>query len=108
MNRRDFLRNSLIIGASSAAFANNIFASPEVLTRRRTLVNTEAGSLIFKPVFTQKGRGPHLLDWAYACDKNWDAFHSNIAAGRDGIKISDTEGVDKFSIEARWNVEGFG
>ncbi|HEX2982450.1 MAG TPA: endo-1,4-beta-xylanase, partial [Ignavibacteriales bacterium] len=47
-------------------------------------------------------------DWAYACDKNWDAFHSNIAAGRDGIKISDTEGVDKFSIEARWNVEGFG
>lgn len=108
MRRRDFLRNTILIGAGSAALANNIFGFPEVLTQRRSLINTEAGTLIFKPVFTQKGRGPHLLDWAYACDKNWDAFHSNITAGREGVKISDTEGVDKFSVEVRWNVEGFG
>ncbi|HEX2866952.1 MAG TPA: endo-1,4-beta-xylanase [Ignavibacteriales bacterium] len=81
---------------------------PEVLTRSRTGVKTLQGELIFKPYFVQKGRGPNLLDWAYASDKNWDAFHSNITAGRDGVKISDTEGVDKFGIDVRWNVEGFG
>lgn len=66
------------------------------------------GELIFHPYFVQSGRGPHLLDWAYASDANWDAFHSNITSSRDGVKISDTEGKKKFGIDVRWNVEGFG
>ena len=66
------------------------------------------GELIFKPSFVQSGRGPHLLDWAYATDKNWDAFHSNITASNDGVKLSDTEGHEQFGIDVRWNVEGFG
>lgn len=66
------------------------------------------GELIFRPYYVQKGVGPHLLDWAYASDENWDAFHSNIIAAKDGVKISDTEGKRKFGIDVRWNVEGFG
>ncbi len=66
------------------------------------------GELIFRPYFVQKGRGPHLLDWAYASDANGDAFHSNIAASKEGVKISDLEGKKKFGIDVRWNVEDFG
>ncbi len=67
-----------------------------------------AGTLILKPYYVQRGIGPHLLDWAYTTDTNWDAFHSNIAASKDGVTISDTEGREKFGIDVRWNVEGFG
>jgi len=66
------------------------------------------GELFFKPVFVQQSVGPNLLHWAYTSDENWDAFYSNISATREGIKISDTAGVDKFGINVRWNVEGFG
>jgi len=66
------------------------------------------GELIFRPYFVQRGRGPHLLDWAYASDAQWDAFHSNIKSSNDGVKISDTEGRKHFGIDVRWNVEGFG
>ena len=66
------------------------------------------GQLIFRPYYVQAGRGPHLLDWAYASDANWDAFHSDIKATKDGVTISDTEGKERFGIDARWNVEGFG
>lgn len=66
------------------------------------------GELIFRPYFVQAGRGPHLLDWAYASDVNGDAFHSNIISSTEGVKISDTEGDRKFGINVRWNVEGFG
>ena len=62
----------------------------------------------FKPYFVQRGRGPHLLDWAYASDKNWDSFFSDITSSKEGVKISDTKGIEKFSIEVRWNVEDFG
>jgi endo-1,4-beta-xylanase len=66
------------------------------------------GEVIFRPYMVQKGRGPNLLDWAYASDENWDAFYSNINASETGVTISDTEGREKFGINVRWNVEGFG
>ena len=69
---------------------------------------TAQGQLIFRPYFVQSGRGPHLLDWAYATDIHGDSFPSNVTAGRDGVVISDTEGVERFAIEVRWNVEEFG
>jgi len=46
--------------------------------------------------------------WAFASDENWDAFYSNIFATTEGVKISNSEGRDKFGINVRWNVEGFG
>ena len=67
-----------------------------------------AGKLIFKPYFTQKGRGPHLFDFVMSIDENGDAFHSDIRVTDRGIEISDTEGRKKFSISVRWNVEGYG
>jgi hypothetical protein len=67
-----------------------------------------SGKLTFKPYFTQRGVGPHLLDWAYASDERWDAFPSNITASTEGVTISDTEGRGRFGINVRWNVEGFG
>jgi len=81
---------------------------PTILTKSRTIKNTTKGEILFKPVFVQKGRGPHLYDLVWATDKNWDTFHSNISLTKEGIKISDTKGEEKFGINARWNVEGFG
>ncbi len=80
----------------------------EIITEKRTAAITEQGELVFRPYYVQRGVGPNLLDWAYASDQNWDAFHSNISASREGVKISDTEGREKFGIDVRWNVEGFG
>ena len=80
----------------------------EIITEKRTATNTEQGELIFRPYYVQRGVGPNLLDWAYASDEHWDAFHSNISASKEGVRISDTEGREKFGIDVRWNVEGFG
>lgn len=84
------------------------YGNQTILTPSRTKKNTSKGELVFKPVFAQKGMGPNLLDWAYASDQRWDTFFSNITASNDGVKISDTNGVEKFGINVRWNVEGFG
>jgi len=108
MKRRQFIRNGMLAGIGLTAASHSLFSAPLVLTGRRSEVTTELGELLFKPIYVQKGTGPHLLDWAYASDVNWDAFHSNITASKDGVKISDTEGQKKFGIDVRWNVEGFG
>ncbi|MCF7802654.1 MAG: endo-1,4-beta-xylanase [Candidatus Marinimicrobia bacterium] len=107
ITRRKFLKNSALIGAGSLV-AGSALGSPLVLTGSRTDKNTEQGELLFQPYFVQRGEGPHLLDWAYSSDQYWEAIHSNITASRDGVKISDTEGTEKFGIDVRWNVEGFG
>ena len=107
MKRRDFLRNTIITGVGLSV-GSTILGTPTVLTPKRTGYNTEKGRLVFKPVFVQGGKGPHLLDWAYASDHNWDAFHSNITSDNKGVVISDTEGTEKFGIDVRWHVENFG
>ena len=67
-----------------------------------------AGKLIFKPYFTQKGRGPHLFQFVMSIDEKGDAFHSDIKVTTNGIEISDTEGKERFAISVKWNVEGYG
>lgn len=64
--------------------------------------------LIFKPYFTQFGRGPHIGEFVYATDAKEDTFHSDIEIGKEGVSVSDTEGRKSFGINVRWNVEGFG
>ncbi|HNW59151.1 MAG TPA: endo-1,4-beta-xylanase [bacterium] len=108
MNRRSFLGTAAAGTLGAALGAGKIFAAPLVLTQDRTHVATARGELLFQPHFVQKGVGPHLLDWAYASDENWDAIYTNITAAREGVRISDTMGVRKFGIDVRWNVEGFG
>ncbi|MFO7446267.1 MAG: endo-1,4-beta-xylanase [Ignavibacteriaceae bacterium] len=124
MKRREFIKKTALAGAGAVVAANELLSAPLILTSKRTITNTEKGELIFKPYFIQDGAGPHLgmvksfenigsaewdfPSWAFASDTEWDAFYSNIFATKEGVKISDTEGRDKFGINVRWNVEGFG
>ncbi len=108
ITRRKFLKDSAFAGIGTALAATPILSAPSILTRPRVPVVTGAGEAVFTPVFLQRGNGPHLLEWAYASDLQWDAFHSNIAADHNGVRISDVEGHGKFGINVRWNVEGFG
>lgn len=101
-SRRDFLKTAALAGSALAA------AGPTILTPRRNAPRTAAGTLVFEPVYVQRGMGPHLR-WAYASDTKWDAFRSDIIADENTrVVISDTMGQEKFGINARWNVEGFG
>ncbi|MHB8579258.1 MAG: endo-1,4-beta-xylanase [Ignavibacteriaceae bacterium] len=72
------------------------------------MISKEYGSLIFKPVFVQNGKGPNINEFVYASDINGDAFQSNIQLNKNGIYISDVKNKDKFAIHVRWNVEGYG
>ncbi|MCZ7602115.1 MAG: endo-1,4-beta-xylanase [Melioribacteraceae bacterium] len=108
MDRRKFIKNTLIGSIGTIAAANSILSAPSILTSSRVSKSTLGGELIFKPMFVQKGMGPHLYDLVWATDKDWDTFYSNIELAPDGIKISDSKGKQKFGINARWNVEGFG
>lgn len=108
MRRRSFLKNSAIAAAGTAVLPKMLFSAPEILTSGRTVKSMRRGELIFKPVYVQKSRGPHLLDWAYASDGEWNAFYSDITASGEKVIISDTKGKEKFGIDVRWNVEGFG
>jgi endo-1,4-beta-xylanase len=108
ITRRKFLKTGALAGIGSAIGAATVLSAPSILTRSRVPVSTGSGTLTFRPQFVQKGRGPHLLEWAYASDTSWDAFHSDIASGPAGVTLSNTEGKEKFGINVRWNVEGFG
>jgi endo-1,4-beta-xylanase len=107
-DRRAFLKKAAL-GGAALALAPSAFAAPTVLTPRRVRPRTGAGTLRFRPYYVQEGRGPYFLDWAYASDHKWDAFHSNITATvADGVAISDTEGHERFGVDVKWYVEGFG
>lgn len=125
MKRKEFIKTTTLAGAGILAASNSLLSAvPTIFTKRRTNPNLEMGEIIFKPHFVQSGRGPHLgmvksfenlgptewdfPGWAFATDTEWDTFYSNIFATRDGIKISDVNGKEKFGINVRWNVEGFG
>jgi endo-1,4-beta-xylanase len=106
-SRRVFLRNAGLT-AAGLALAPSVVAAPEILTSRRGRISTERGTLLFRPHYVQRGVGPHL-NWAYASDANWDAFRSDVEAiPATGVAISDAAGQQRFGINTRWNVEGFG
>ncbi|MBN2413083.1 endo-1,4-beta-xylanase [candidate division KSB1 bacterium] len=64
--------------------------------------------LLFKPVFVQKGRGPHLAQMVYLTDEKGDTFRADIRIDNSGIKIVNTYDHHKFVLYVRWNVEGYG
>jgi hypothetical protein len=108
ISRRKFIEQSTIAGAGTILASSAVLAAPELLLKSKLAKTTEGGELLFVPHFIQKGRGPHLYELAWATDKDWDSFYSNIGITEKGVSISDTKGVDKFGINVRWNVEGFG
>ena len=101
LTRRDFLRNSALAGVGAACLPLLARGEPQ-------LPAGGGGRLVFKPYFPQNGRGPHLLDWAYASDVRTDAFRSDIRSTADGVELTNTGANDEFGIDVRWNVEGFG
>lgn len=66
------------------------------------------GQIIFTPYFVQNGRGPHLDDFVFTADELGDTFKSDVDVSRNGIIVSDTGCVERFSVTVRWNVEGYG
>lgn len=123
-SRRNFLKTASIITVGGALVQNELLSAPILLLNKRIKQSAQKGELLFKPYFVQSGKGPHLgmvksikdlgekdwdfPSWAFASDTEWDAFNSNIFTDNDGVKISNAEGKDKFGINVRWNVEGFG
>jgi GH35 family endo-1,4-beta-xylanase len=65
-------------------------------------------NIVFKPYFIQKGRGPHLGDFAYLTDENGDTFKADITMNGEGIAVQKTGELPKFCLNVRWNVEGYG
>jgi endo-1,4-beta-xylanase len=107
-SRRTFLKTASLAGAGTL-FVPAALGAPYIATQRRRPLNTEQGTLVFKPHFVQRGRGPHLEpDWVYASDIHWDTVASNLAASDQGLVISDAAGNDRFGVNVRWNVEGAG
>ncbi len=111
--RRSFLKTSAVAAAGLVLAGPGLAASsrrqgPMILTPRRVPLRTDQGTLTFRPHFVQRGRGPYLLDWAYASDTRGDAFRSNIEASLEGVAISDAAGTERFGIDVKWYVEGFG
>ncbi len=101
-------RQCLCSGAGSTLVLENTVSAPAVLTASRTNPATEQGELSFIPYIVQRGAGPHILEWGYATDSKWDTIYSNFDVRNDGARISNTQVIDKFGINVRWNVEGFG
>lgn len=96
-------------GDSEPAEAKSAHAATATITAgSRTQSSTAKGELVFQPYFVQKGIGPHISDWAFATDHNWDTFRSDIRVDSEGVKVTDTKGTKRFGINVRWNVEGFG
>ena len=108
ISRRGFLRAAAFAGVGAVVGSERVLSAPSVLTRRKSSPTGGAGTLSFRPYFVQRGLGPHLLEWAYASDQEWDAFHSDIAATGNGVTISRADGRERFGVNVRWNVEGFG
>ncbi len=108
ISRRSFIKNSALAGAGTLVSANTILSAPAFLQKNRIPPNTVVGELLFNAHFVQKGKGPHIYNLAWATDDKWDTFFTNIQVNKKGVIISDTKGKDKFGINVRWNVEGFG
>ena len=101
-------RQCLCSGAGTTLALDNAVAAPAVLTNSRINPDTGQGELGFIPHLVQRGTGPHILEWGYATDSRWDTIYSNLDIKKEGATISNTGGVEKFGINVRWNVEGFG
>jgi len=109
ISRRNFIRDSALAGVGTLVSASALLSAPSLLLDRRSARSTQQGELLFKPWFVQNGKGPHLYSLAWATDNNWDTFFSDIHIDDSkGVLISDVKGNNKFGINVRWDVEGFG
>ncbi len=96
LTRRDFLRTG---GLGAAAAMAGVFSGTPSLFAK------PAGDLLFRPY-----PHPWMPDFnsAYLADELEDPFLSGIRVDHDGIVIPADTGTRRFSVNARWYVEGFG
>ncbi|MHB8579259.1 MAG: endo-1,4-beta-xylanase [Ignavibacteriaceae bacterium] len=97
ISRRNFLKTSTI--GTAALVATPTFAGFEKIFPK---IN---GEMVFRPY-------PHpwmpKIDFVYAADENEDPIKSGINIASYGISVPKDLGLQKFSINTRWFVEGFG
>jgi endo-1,4-beta-xylanase len=95
--RRSFLRTAAL-GAGALAVSPLISSYSRVFALPRR-------NVAFRPY-------PHRhmpeLKWVYAADEFEDPYVSPITVERDGVLIPENFPNRKFSVNARWYVEGFG
>jgi endo-1,4-beta-xylanase len=108
INRRSFMKQSALSGASVALTWEDSSATPIILTESKAERSTAAGELVFRPYFIPPGPKPRGFEGSYVTDSNWNAFYTGIAADAQGVRIFDTKGKKKFGINVRWDVEPFG
>jgi endo-1,4-beta-xylanase len=95
--RRSFLRNS-------ALGAGALLAAP-LIGRGSPLFRIPPGELLFRP-YPDPMMPP--ITGAYLADAQEDPFHFPVNVGKDGLAIAGDPGKGRFSVNARWYVDGFG
>lgn len=97
VSRRRFIKTGAL-GAAAAA------AAP-VLTGFEKVIPKLSGEMILKPY-----PNPWMpkMDFAYAADENDDPIKSGIKITTDGIVVPKDLGLEQFTINTRWFVDGFG
>lgn len=65
-------------------------------------------AIFFRNYRAQTGRGPHLDNFAYAFDSNGDVFKADVTVEPEGVRITDSGQHQRFGLQIRWNVEGYG
>ena len=105
--RRQFIQRTGVAGLGAALGRKGAYSST-AYTLTTSAPGRAGSDLSFRPYFVQVGLGPHLNEFVYASDAGGNPFPSDIRIDREGVLISDAEGKQKFGINVRWNVEGFG
>jgi endo-1,4-beta-xylanase len=96
-SRRSFLRSS-VLGAGALALSPYF---PPI----GPLVGATSRDVVFRP-YPHPSMPPPT--WAYGADEFEDPFKSSMSVAREGIIVGDDVGSRRFSVNARWYVEGFG
>ncbi|MGE5680714.1 MAG: endo-1,4-beta-xylanase [Bacillota bacterium] len=97
ISRRKFIKYASI-GAAGLAASPVLYKFPGLYAKSRK-------DMTFKPY-------PHpwmpKMDFAYLADENEDPFKSSVQVTNEGIVVPSDIKERKFSVNARWFVEGFG
>lgn len=97
LTRRSFLRTT--------TYAAGVLAASPIITPFSSLFAIPKRDVVFRP-YLHPNMPP--LNFVYAADEVEDPFKSSMSVEQDGIVVSEDMGARKFSVNARWYVEGFG
>jgi len=97
MNRRHFLKQGALISGALSLYP--------IYSGRKFLHAQTDRDLVFRPY-------PHpwmpAIDFFYATDQNEDPFRCPVEIKQEGIRISREATGQRFAVNTRWFVDGFG